>query len=62
MASTAAPTYFPVYNGFTDGGVIANNPSMCALAQAINVKYGNADVHDIVLLSVGQKIYNLYFS
>lgn len=32
MASTAAPTYFSVYRGFTDGGVIANSPSMCALA------------------------------
>lgn len=53
LASTAAPTYFPIHKGFTDGGVVANTPSMCALAQAINVKYGNTDIENIVLLSVG---------
>lgn len=33
MKTSAAPTYFPSYEGFIDGGVIANNPSMAALAQ-----------------------------
>lgn len=33
MRTSAAPTYFPSYDGFVDGGVFANNPSMCALAQ-----------------------------
>lgn len=64
LASTAAPTFFSIHNGFTDGGVIANNPAMCALAQAINVKYGNYDPHDIVMLSVGMSLLNfllLYF-
>jgi patatin-like phospholipase/acyl hydrolase len=36
LRTTAAPTYFPVYQGYVDGGVVANNPSMCALAQALN--------------------------
>lgn len=33
MYTTAAPTFFPSYNGYIDGGVFANNPCMCALAQ-----------------------------
>jgi patatin-like phospholipase/acyl hydrolase len=33
MRTSAAPTYFASYDGFVDGGVFANNPSMCGLAQ-----------------------------
>ena len=53
MRSSAAPIYFPIYQGFIDGGVIANNPSMCALAQAMNPKHGNQNLGDLTLLSVG---------
>lgn len=53
MHSSAAPTYFPIHEGFIDGGVVANNPSLCALAQAIDKNTGNQKITDIVLLSVG---------
>jgi patatin-like phospholipase/acyl hydrolase len=54
MRSSAAPTYFPIHQGFVDGGVIANNPSICALAQALNVNTGQQpDTQSIALLSVG---------
>ncbi len=33
LYTSAAPTYFPSVDGYVDGGVIANNPSMAALAQ-----------------------------
>lgn len=33
LRTAAAPTYFPSYEGYVDGGVYANNPAMCALAQ-----------------------------
>ncbi len=33
MRTSAAPTYFGSFDGYVDCGVIANNPSMCALAQ-----------------------------
>lgn len=54
VRTSAAPTYFPTYEGFADGGVYANNPAMCALAQALNPQ-SNAvsSLADIRLLSLG---------
>lgn len=54
--TSAAPTYFPAVDGFVDGGVFANNPSMVALSQAIsrhNRSNERAELDDVVLLSVG---------
>lgn len=56
LYTSAAPTYFPSVDGFIDGGVFANNPSMVAIAQAIssdNHPTEQAKLDDIVLLSVG---------
>jgi Patatin-like phospholipase len=33
LYTTAAPTYFPSVDGYIDGGVVANNPAVAALAQ-----------------------------
>ncbi len=61
-ASSAAPTYFEPfklklsqeegadYYTFIDGGVYANNPSMCAFAEA-KVMFGNQE--DILMMSLG---------
>ena len=54
-ATSAAPTYFKPYrfdnvNSFIDGGVFANNPSMCAYAEA---KHMWGDEEPIYLLSLG---------
>jgi len=56
LYSSAAPTYFPSVDGFVDGGVVANNPSMAALAQILDIRARIKDrpgLEDIVLLSVG---------
>lgn len=65
LRTTAAPTFFPVYQGFVDGGVVANNPAMCAIAQALSTALlrARADsttgatrrvrLEDIALLSIG---------
>jgi patatin-like phospholipase/acyl hydrolase len=53
MRSSAAPTYFPTYQGYIDGGVVANNPAMAALAEAIHEDSGNQKLEDLRLLSIG---------
>ncbi len=53
LRTSAAPTYFPSYQGFVDGGVIANNPSMVALAQALHPHTGGQDVENVCVLSLG---------
>ncbi len=59
-AATAAPTYFPAHlatverrrRALIDGGVVANNPTACAVAEAVRLN-GDASLAGIVLLSVG---------
>ena len=51
LRSSAAPTYFPIYQNHIDGGIIANNPSMAMISQIIHSKAAKID--EIVCLSVG---------
>ena len=59
-AATAAPTYFPAHlatierrrRALIDGGVVANNPTACAIAEAVRLN-DDASLQGIVLLSVG---------
>lgn len=53
VMTSAAPTYFPIFKGHIDGGVVATNPSMCALAQALHKETGGQKLRDIRLLSLG---------
>jgi patatin-like phospholipase/acyl hydrolase len=60
-ASTAAPTYFPAYPmmveghacALIDGGVVANNPTACAVAEALRHDKQVDQCSDLVVLSVG---------
>ncbi|MDH3816918.1 MAG: patatin-like phospholipase family protein [Acidobacteriota bacterium] len=54
MYTAAAPTYFPSVDGYIDGGVYANNPAMCAMAQTQDKRYRPTPSFDEVeLLSLG---------
>ncbi len=54
LYTSAAPTYFPSVDGYIDGGVYANNPSMCALAQTQDIRYEpTPSLNDVLLLSLG---------
>lgn len=68
-ATSAAPTYFQAAGiksvdgkkdlGLIDGGVFANNPTMCALAEAFKMQFGESGrfprVEDVFILSIGTK-------
>ncbi len=60
MRTSAAPTYFPSYQGYVDGGVAANNPSMVALAQALHNDKGKQTLDDVCLFSVGTGLVEHY--
>jgi uncharacterized protein len=53
MRTSVAPSYFPTYQGYIDGGVAASNPAMSALAQALHNDTGGQVLQDLVLLSMG---------
>jgi uncharacterized protein len=53
MRTAVAPAYFPVYQGYIDGGVAASNPAMCALAQALHSHTGGQQLNNVVLMSMG---------
>jgi len=53
LYTSAAPTYFPSKDGYVDGGIAANNPSMCAYALARNIMRREDKDDGIALLSVG---------
>lgn len=69
LATSAAPTYFPIYKNYVDGGVVANNPSLSALLQAIyrpsiperdqRAKVPN-NLSEIALLSIGTGKFEKY--
>ena len=52
MRTSAAPTYFPVFRGYTDGGLVANNPSIVAVSKAM-AHYPNVNMKNVAVLSLG---------
>jgi uncharacterized protein len=62
VRTSVAPTYFPIYQGYIDGGVAASNPAMCALAQALHGSTGGQQLNDVVLLSLGTGVNHHYLT
>ena len=63
MATSAAPVFFPIYNKFIDGAIVANNPTLCAVSQTQDLRNvaNNPTVEDISVLSIGT-IRNIYIT
>lgn len=53
LRSAAAPTIFPSYQGFIDGGMMANNPSTAAIAYALGHAQPRPALEDLRVLSIG---------
>jgi patatin-like phospholipase/acyl hydrolase len=55
LDTSAAPTYFPSHGSFIDGGVVANNPSLAAVAQTQDPRNSDPapNLSDICLVSLG---------
>ncbi len=61
LYTSAAPTYFPSVDGYIDGGVFANNPAMCALAQTQDTRYDPTPaLDDVLLFSLGTGLNRKY--
>ncbi|EGC39491.1 hypothetical protein DICPUDRAFT_86052 [Dictyostelium purpureum] len=53
LRSASAPTYFPSHQGYIDGGVFANNPSLSAISLAMSPSLDNIPADKIICLSIG---------
>ncbi|PTL83588.1 patatin-like phospholipase family protein [Vitiosangium sp. GDMCC 1.1324] len=51
LRSSAMPILSPVYQGYVDGGLFANNPTLAAVAQAIHAEVTTLD--NLLVLSLG---------
>ena len=52
MRTSAAPTYFPIFQGYVDGGVVANNPAVLGVTKSI-VHYPGLNPNNVFVLSIG---------
>jgi patatin-like phospholipase/acyl hydrolase len=63
MATSAVPVFFPTYDKYVDGALIANNPTLCAVSQTQDTRNTepNPNRDEIAVLSIGT-IRDIYIS
>ncbi|KAN0050400.1 hypothetical protein ACTA71_003523 [Dictyostelium dimigraforme] len=60
LRSASAPTYFPSYQGYIDGGVFANNPALSAISLAMSPSLDQIPAEKIICLSIGTGLSSHY--
>lgn len=54
LATSAVPVFFPAYDRYIDGALVANNPAFCAVAQTQDKRNKTKPkLDDVVVLSIG---------
>lgn len=56
LASSAAPTYFPIHKNFIDGGVVTNSPAIASVISTLNSNPDKYKLSDFRVLSIGTGI------
>lgn len=62
MRTSAAPSYFPIYQGYVDGAVYANNPTIPALARVCSHFAPRVTLDNVIVLSLGCGQVNQFIS
>jgi predicted acylesterase/phospholipase RssA len=60
MRTSAAPSYFPIYQGYVDGAVYANNPTIPALARVCSHFAPRVTLDNVIVLSLGCGMINQF--
>lgn len=65
LATSAAPTFFPLINtkhstNLTDGGIVANNPSLVGFIDAMSLAKGEIENISLVSIGTGQQCHMPY--
>lgn len=54
LATSAVPAFFPTYQSYVDGAMVANNPSMVAATQT-QLNKNKPNLTDLAILSIGSR-------
>ena len=55
LYTSAAPIFFPSVEGYIDGGVVANNPALVGIIQALDRRAARQCLTDLHVLSIGAR-------